>query len=64
MRDFSFQDVSEVQDLILFPKSLDGIAPGMFQSVSETTSLEQGGLTAWPEAVQWLLRSFVTNEAI
>lgn len=48
----------------MLPEFLAGIALKQFTVVSQTGGTHQGKVRVWPEAVQWLLRSFATDEAL
>ena len=56
--------MSEEQAYIALPFFLKGAAKSHFESVMDTTSEGEGGVTCWPEAVQFLLRSFATANNI
>lgn len=56
--------MTEGQAFRVLPDFLTGIAECQFRPVAETTSPEQGGIISWPQAVQWMLRSFATDDAI
>ena len=59
--------MSEAQAFIALPTFLSGQAQQQFNAVCGA-SFEEGGVSCWPEAVQYLLRSYTTsaniNEAI
>lgn len=55
VREFNLQGMTEAQGFRVLPDFLTGVAERQFRSVAETTSQEQGGITSWPEDVQWLL---------
>ena len=52
------------QAIHLLPEFLSGIDLRQYTSVSQTAGSNHGKVSVWPEAVQWLLRSFATDEAI
>ena len=53
--------MSEEQAYIALPFFFKGAAKSHFESVMDTTSEGEGGVTCWPEAVQFLLRSFLAG---
>ena len=61
---FDTQEMNEGQAIRLLPEFLSGIALRQYTSVSQTAGSHHGKVSVWPEAVQWLLRSFATDEAI
>lgn len=56
--------MSEAQAYIALPYFLTGLAEDQFNSVRGSTRASEGGVTCWPEAVQYLLRSYATGNAI
>ena len=54
---------TEEQAYLVLPFLLSGFAKDQFLS-AKGVSRRDGGIQAWPDAVQFLLRSFATNEAI
>ena len=56
--------MSEEQAYIALPFFLKGAAKSHFDSAMGTTSEGEGGVTCWPEAMQFLLRSFATANNI
>ena len=64
VREFNIQGMKESQAFRVLPDFLSGFARNQFRSVSETMHPDQGGIDSWPEAVQWLLRSYATNNAV
>ena len=54
-------EMSEGQAYLALPHFLRGMAEAEFRSTADTPV---GGVTCWPEAVNYLLRSYATNEAI
>ena len=64
VQEFDTQEMNEGQAIRLLPEFLSGIALRQYTSVSQTAGSHQGKVSVWPEAVQWLLRSFATDEAI
>ena len=56
--------MSEDQAYIAFPFLLKGEAKSHYEAVMDTTSEGEGGVTCWPEAVQYLLRSYATANHI
>ena len=56
--------MSEAQAYIALPYFLRGHAEEQFNSVRGASSSKQGGVTCWPEAVQYLLRSYATATSI
>ena len=55
------QGMSEAQAYLAVPYFLKGFALNQFESVTETATSSEGGVTCWPEAVQYLLRSYATS---
>ena len=64
VQEFDTQEMNEGQAIRLLPEFLSGIALRQYTSVSQTAGSHHGKVSVWPEAVQWLLRSLVTDEAI
>ena len=64
VQEFDTQEMNEGQAIRLLPEFLSGIALRQYTSVSQTAGAHHGKVSVWPEAVQWLLRSFATDEAI
>lgn len=56
--------MKEIQAFRVLQDYLGVIARRKFLSASKKTTPEQGRIISWPEAVQWLLGSFATNDAI
>lgn len=56
-------EMSEAQAFLALPYFLRGFAAEQFRSTIGA-SRRDGGVVCWPEAVQYLLRSYATNEAI
>ena len=57
-------DMNEAQAFIAIPYCLKGFALDQYQAVKDAYSAHKGGAPCWPEAVQYLLRSYVTSNAI
>ncbi|CAN8076685.1 unnamed protein product [Agarophyton chilense] len=55
---------NEGQAYIALPYFLRGLAEDKYHSVRVLSLASGGGVTCWPEAVQYLLRSCATNSAI
>ena len=56
---------SEAQAYIAVPYFIRGHAEQQFNTVrSSSSATSAGGVTCWPEAVQYLLRSYATSSAI
>ena len=64
VQEFDTQKINEGQAIRLLPELLSGIALRQYTSVSQTAGSHHGKVSVWPEAVQWLLRSSATDEAI
>ena len=64
VQEFDTQEMNEGQAIRFLPEFLSGIALRQYTSVSQTAGSHHGKISVWPEAVKWLLRSFVTEEAI
>ena len=64
VQEFDTQEMNEGQAIRLLPEFLSGIALRQYTSVSQTAGSHHGKVSVWPKAVQWLLRSFATDEAI
>ena len=56
--------MSEYQAYIALPFFLKGQAKSHYKAVMDTTSEDEGGVTCWPEAVQYLLHSYATANHI
>lgn len=56
--------MNEAQTIRIPPEFLDGVVLKQFKSISQTFGSCFGTVTVWHEAVQWLLRSFTTGEAL
>ena len=56
-------EMTEAQAYVVLPYLLKGSAKEQFNAVKGTLAGD-GGVTSWPEAVQYLLRSYATNGAI
>ncbi|CAN8070210.1 unnamed protein product [Agarophyton chilense] len=56
--------MNEGQAYIALPYLLRGLAEDQYHSVRGTSRASEGGVTCWPEAVQYLLSSNATNPAI
>ena len=56
--------MSEAQAYIAVPYFLRGHAEQQFNAVRGSSSAREGGVTCWPEAVQYLLRSYAKSSAI
>ena len=56
--------MSEDQAYIALPFFLKGQAKSHYKAVMDTTSEDEGGVTCWPEAVQYLLHSYATANHI
>lgn len=56
--------MNEAQAYLALPYFLRGSAEEQFMSVRGTSGAAEGGVTCWPEAVQYLLRSYATGSAI
>lgn len=55
--------MNEAQAYLALPY-LSGMAENQFNSVRGSSRASEGGVTCWPEAVQYLLRSYATSNAI
>ena len=64
VQEFDTQEMNEGQAIRLLPEFLIGMALRQYTSVSQTARFHHGKVSVWPEAVQWSLRSFATDEAI
>lgn len=57
--------MSEAQAFIALPHFLTGFALSQFEAVRDTSVIgDIGGVNCWPEAVQYLLRSYATSSEI
>ena len=56
-------EMTEAQAYVVLPYLLKGSAKEQFNAVKGTLAGD-GGVTNWPEAVQYLLRTYATNSAI
>lgn len=64
INEYDIQEMKEAQAFRLLPEFLRVIALKQFTSVSQIAGAPHGKATAWPEAFQWLLRSFATDDAL
>ena len=64
VQEFDRQEMNEGQAIRLLPEFLSGMALRQYTYVSQTAGSHHRKVSVWPEAVQWLLRSFATDEAI
>lgn len=56
--------ISEAQAFVALPHFLRKLALEQYRAVSGSLNADEGGVTSWPEAVQYLLRSYATSNAI
>ena len=64
VQEFDTQEMHEGQAIRQLSEFLSGIALRQYTSVSQTAGSHHGKVSVWPKAVQLLLRSFATDEAI
>ena len=64
VQEFDTQEMNEGQAIRLLPEFLSGMALRQYTCVSQTAGSHHGKSSIWPEAIQWLWRSFDTDEAI
>ena len=57
-------DMTEAQAFITLPYFLKGYAHEQFRTIKDASTAAEGGVTSWPEAVQYLLRSYATSDII
>lgn len=57
-------NMNEAQAYLALPKLLSGFALDQYLAVKDTSSPRDGGVTNWPEAVQYLLRAYATSNRI
>ena len=57
-------NMSEAQAYVALSYFLRGFALDQFQTVKDAYAASEGGVTCWPEAVQYLIRSYATSTAI
>ena len=57
-------NMSEAQAYVALSYFLKGFALDQFQTVKDAYAASEGGVTCWPEAVQYLIRSYATSNAI
>lgn len=57
-------EMSEAQAYVALPYFLSGMAEDQYNSVRGSSRASEGGVTCWPEAVHYLLRSYATGTAI
>ena len=57
-------DMSETQAYVALSYFLKGFALDQFQTVKDAYAASEGGVTCWPEAVQYLIRLYATSTAI
>ena len=63
-RNLTFKKMNDGQAIRVLPEFLSGIALRQYTFVPQTAGSNHGKISVWPEAVQWLRRSFATDEAI
>ena len=56
--------MSEAQAYLSLPYFLSGSAESQFRAVRTASTSSHGGISCWPEAVQYLLRTYATPAAI
>ena len=56
--------MSEAQAFLAFPDFLEGVALSQFEAIADSVDPYNGGVTCWPEAVDFLLRSFASSTAV
>ncbi len=56
--------MSEAQAYLALPHFLRGFALNQFESMWDMSTSENGGVTCWPEAVQYLLRSYAKRRCM
>jgi len=64
VREANINEMSEAQAYLDLPSFLQGFALSQFESVADTAYADDGGVTCWPEAVKYLLRSYATSNAV
>ena len=64
VKEADIQDMTEAQAYLALPKFLGGLAQSQFEMTTNLGEAEGGGVTCWPEAVQYLLRNYATASAI
>ena len=64
VKEADIQLMLEAQAYLALPSFLDGVALTHYQATCESLDADEGGVTCWPEAVNYLLRSFATSNAI
>lgn len=55
------QDKSQAQPAIDLPFFLKVYEKRQFEGGAEIATLEEGGVSSWPEAVQYLMRNYVLS---
>jgi len=64
VREANIQGFSEAQMFLALPAFLEGKALSHYESGIEFVPPEEGGVSCWPEAVQYFLRSYAGNQNI
>lgn len=64
VREANILEMSEAQAYLALPQFLQGFALSQFEAVRDSSAGGDGGVRCWPEAVQYLLRSYATSNEI
>lgn len=64
VREGNIQEMSEAQAIAALPSFLDGFAKSQYETGAETVFPEEGGISSWPEAVQYRLRNYAQSSTI
>lgn len=64
VKEANIQAMSEAQAFIALPSFLIGFAKSQYEAGVQLTSPDEGGVTSWPEAVQYLLRNYAHSTYI
>ena len=63
-RECNILGMSEAQAYIALPYFLTGMALTQYEAARNVVTSRQGGVSSWPEAVQFLLQTFATETAV
>ena len=64
VKEANIQQISEAQAFLDLPAFLGGLAKMEYDAGVEQLAPEEGGVSSWPEAVNYLLRSYAQNNHI
>ena len=61
VREANIQEMSEAQAFLALPHFLDGFAKSQYEAGVELVKPRLGGVSSWPESVQYLLRNYAQS---